>query len=133
MVRANALVTAVALAGAILAGPALAETAAARAVADILIASDLADMCPEHVRRKGPQDREGFITEGVRVLMRDGHTKAAIYAAHRAYQGEDMYALMRRQIAARGVDRTDRATLCRFGASVAGRNDRVGRFLTRVH
>ncbi len=112
--------------------PARAETVAARAIADILTADDIAEICPDEVRRRGPQETGEFITEGIRVLIADGHSKVALYDVTRQVPREEMYALMDRRIAERGKSFDEPKELCRFARDVAGTNDRVGRFLVRV-
>ncbi len=127
--RLSALMIAVAAA---LALPARAETSSARSIADILTADDIAEICPKEVRRRGPQETQAFIIEGIRTLIAEGHSKSALYNVTRQVPREEMYALMDARLAERGVRFDEPNTLCRFARDVAGTKDRVGRFLVRV-
>ncbi len=133
MPTARVLVTAIALASVALASPALAESKAARAIANLLLADDMSDACAEVVRRRGPQDSEAFIIEGVRVLIKDGHRKTALNNVNAEVSREDMHALQDQILLDRGLTLGSRASICGFAAEVAGKADPIGRFLARVH
>ncbi len=114
------------------ANPALAESAAARAIASLLLADDMSDVCAEVVRRRGPQESEAFIIEGVRVLIKDGHRKTALYNVNSEVSRDEMHALQDRILLDRGLTLGSRASICGFAAEAAGTNDAIGRFLERV-
>lgn len=113
------------------AAPLAAEQPATEAIADILIANDMAEMCPQNVRRAGPQEREAFIVEGIRTLIGDGHDARALKAVPQTVPASQMFALIDAKLAARGVSFDRPEELCRFAGGIAGKNDRVGRFLVK--
>lgn len=116
------------LAGGLLSAPAQAASVDA-AVGQVVAASQIAADCPK-IKKIGNGDtqsfvlaatdliaqQEGFGSQKTRGLLFYGKTKA-LNAAGAA------------ELAARGVDLADKAELCGFGKSVAGKNDQIGRFL----
>jgi hypothetical protein len=132
MLTARFLVAVIALGAVLPASPALAESAAARAIASLLLADDMSEVCAEVVRRRGPQESEAFIIEGVRVLIKDGHRKTALNNVNSEVSRDEMHALQDRILLDRGLTLGSRASICGFAAEAAGTKDAVGRFLERV-
>lgn len=114
------------------AGAASAASPEAEGIGTVLLASDLSELCPETVRRRGPQEREDFIVEGMRVLISDGHRKRDLSRVPQVIPPEEMYAIIDSILEKRGVNPASQSDQCSFAGRVAGTKDRIGRFLERV-
>jgi len=68
----------------------------------------------------------------VRVQIKDGHSKTALNNVNAQVSREEMQALMDNALLERGVTLGSRTSVCGIASCVAGKNDRIGRFLTRV-
>jgi hypothetical protein len=115
-----------------LANPALAQDQTARAIASLLLADEMSDVCADVVSRRGPQDSEAFIIEGVRVLIKDGHRKTALNDVNYEVSRDEMHALQDQILLDRGLTLGSRASICGFAAEAAGTKDAIGRFLERA-
>lgn len=104
---------------------------AARALATVLIASDLADLCGRYVKRLGPQSHKDFVVAGIRQLEKDGHSLGDLDRVPLEVSQRQMYEIMEDLLVRRGVRYKDTRAVCLFARQIAGQNDSIGRFLIR--
>lgn len=129
--RAGVCRIAACLAFALSATASFGQDVSARAVATVLLAGDLADLCPRDVARLGPQAPRGFIIAGIRQLEKDGHKIADLNRVSKTMSQRGMNQIKEDMLLRRGIPFKNTRAVCRFARQIAGKNDAIGRFLVR--
>lgn len=99
-------------------------------LAQLLVASDIADACPGVVQRRAGRDRNSFVAEGVvQIINENDVTMTELMAALQDIDHQRMHFLKRDELLRRGVDLTNRREVCFFAKQIVGSADRIGRYL----
>jgi len=105
---------------------------AAWAVAEVLLAADLAAACPGFVRNKSGVTGNALLSDALVTLIDERNlTMADFAAASQAYGAADMDRLKRWLLARERVDPRDRRAVCFYAQRIAGTEHAIGRFLDR--
>ncbi|MEO0939635.1 MAG: hypothetical protein AAFY38_15885 [Pseudomonadota bacterium] len=113
-------------------GPARADRAAqaAWAVAELLLAVDLAGACAHFVRTKGGKHGNALLSDALVAFINERDlTMTDFAAAAEDYGAPDMDRLKRWLLARDRVDRSDRRAVCFYAKRIAGTDHAVGRFI----
>lgn len=103
---------------------------ATEGLAQLLVASDLADACPNVVQRKDGKDKNTFVADGViQLINEEPITMADLVEATQTTQPEEMDMRKRMVLARRGVDIDDLRAVCFFARQIVSADDEIGRFL----
>jgi hypothetical protein len=96
-----------------------------------VIAADIIGKACKGLRGIGDGSSKGFVESSLAILVGDGMRRNPL--AMRLYYAttESLHAIAFHEIETRGVDPKDENALCRFGKSVVGTNDAIGRFLVK--
>jgi hypothetical protein len=117
---------------AVASGAAMADTAAPRAIANLLLADDMADACAAVVRRRGIKDSKAVAIQGVRALIQDGHRKQTLNTVANEGSRAEMSSMQPAILSRRRLTPGSRASTCGSAEQIAGKNDPIGRFLETV-
>ncbi|MEL7100434.1 MAG: hypothetical protein AAGM84_16540 [Pseudomonadota bacterium] len=117
------------------AAPARDGDAAARAawaVAEVLLAVDLAGACPHFARTKGGYAGNSLLSDALVTFINERDlTMTDFAAAAEVYGAADMDRLKRWLLARDRVDPRDRRAVCFYAKRIAGTDHVIGRFLER--
>ena len=123
--------------GLLLAATLCAAAAPARAAADhdaavgqVMAASRIAKEC-KGIATLGSGDAQSFVIAASDVLAKQGYRAQKLRKLLFYGQTAWLNAQGEAALVARGVKAGDRASLCGFGHSIAGKNDQIGQFLVK--
>lgn len=128
-------IIAAALLGAFASQPMAAQSLNPKAVdamAQLLVADELADICAQYVFRKNGKNSNDFIAKGViQIINEEDLTMTDLVRVTEALPQEEMDRLKQEQVRRRGIELGNRTALCYFAQQIVGPDDEIGRFLER--